>query len=87
MLKFKEAVVRSRALLEDIERVASKTVRFEGAELSDDERYWQVTFSYWLADQDAWESTEVASDLLRKYTTLRLRAADGELFGVKNVAA
>ena len=86
MLKFKDAVVRSRELLEDIQRVESQRVRLEGAELSDDERYWQITFSYWLPD-DQPLSTELASDLFRKHTTIKLRAQDGELFGVKNVAA
>ena len=86
MLKFKDAVARSRELLEDVQRVESRTVRLEGAELSDDERYWQITFSYWLEDESGPEA-ELASDLFRKHTTIKLRAQDGELFGVKNVAA
>ena len=87
MLKFKDAVVRSRRVLEDVEQVEPQSVRFEGAELSDDERYWQITFSYWHPNREEDRSLNLASDLFRKHTTIKLRAQDGELFGVKNVAA
>ena len=89
MLKFKEAVTRSRELLEDVQPVTPTRVRLEEAELTDDERYWQVTFSYWVPEDNIPDRSlpDVSSSIFRKHTMIKVRAEDGELFGVRNLAA
>ncbi len=52
-------------------------LRLEGAEKSDDERFWWVTFSY--PRQEA-----RIEPFYREYRTVKLRNADGELMGARN---
>ena len=43
----------------------------EGVELTEDMKFWLVTFSYW-------------DNAIKRYKTVKLRAADGVAFGIKN---
>ena len=89
MLKFRDAVTRSKELLEEVQPFTSSTLQLEEAELTDDERYWQITFSYFTPRDEFERATEALGpvSLFRKHTMIKLRATDGELFGVRNLAA
>jgi len=78
MVQFKEAVRRAQSYLPDIfESAAGKEMQLEGVELSDDTKFWTVTFSYW-------PSGESTTFLPREYKSIKLRAEDGEFFGARN---
>ena len=78
MVQVKEAVQRAQAYLPDIFQSAEgQDLRLEGVELSDDSRFWMVTFSYA-------EPGGLLGRIGRDYKTVKLRAEDGELFGARN---
>ena len=82
MVQIKEAVQKAQAYIPDIfESAAGKEMRLEGAVLSDDTKFWTITFSY----IDPESSKEGMPDWkLREYKSVKLRAKDGEFFGVRN---
>jgi hypothetical protein len=73
----KEAIYAAQAgLVEVFPETEEKELRLEGVEKSDDDRYWQVTFSYST-------SADKADPLARTYKTVKLRNQDGELMGAR----
>ena len=75
----KEAVQRaSKYLPEVFDAAQGRELRLEGVEKSDDERFWNVTFSY------ATRTRLEESDFFRDFKTVRLRDADGEFMGARN---
>ena len=75
----KEAVQKAKTYLPDIFPTAEgKEMRLEGVELTDDAKFWTVTFSY-----DPSLEGHLARSL-REYKTVKLRAEDGEFFGARN---
>ncbi len=78
MLRVREAVQRAQEYLPDVfESANGKEMRLEGVELTDDAKFWSVTFSYQV------DKTGLGN-LGRDYKTVRLRAEDGEFFGARN---
>ena len=72
MVPVKEAVKKAESYLPEIfEGAAGQDLLLEGVELTDDSKFWTVTFSY-------------GSALDRDYKTVRLRADDGGFVGARN---
>ncbi len=73
MVQLQEAVTQSRKFLLDVfDRETSETgVSLEGVELTEDMKFWLVTFSY-------------RPGTAKIYRTVKLRAEDGFPFGIKN---
>jgi hypothetical protein len=79
VVQVKEAVQKAKAYLPQVfDSVDGRNVRLEGIELTDDAKFWTVTFSY------PEPSVVGALSGLREYKTVKLRAEDGEFFGAKN---
>lgn len=79
MVQVKEAVQKAKSYLPAVfESAEGKDVRLEGVELSDDTKFWTVTFSY-----DPGRPEQMAH-MLREYKTVKLSAKDGEFFGARN---
>ncbi len=75
MVQLQEAVVSSRKFLLDVfkdEIPATHNVTLEGVELTEDMKFWLVTFSYHGPLSG------------KRYMTIKLRAEDGVAFGIKN---
>jgi hypothetical protein len=87
VVQLREAVQKAQTYLPDIFPTAEgKEMRLEGVELSDDSKFWTVTFSYNSTGpigRDARGMIELPGSL-REYKTVKLRAEDGELFGARN---
>jgi hypothetical protein len=78
VVQVREAVQKAQSYLPDVFQSAEgQDLRLEGVELSDDSRYWTVTFSYA-------EPGGLLGRIGREYKTVKLRAEDGELFGARN---
>jgi hypothetical protein len=80
MLQVEEAVKRAKTYLPGLlfdtpHQIAD--VRLEEVELSDDEKFWSVTFSYVPTDS-------IAPILVRQYKTVRIKALDGGFVGLRN---
>ena len=72
MVRVKEAVQKAQHYLPEIfEGAAGKDLLLEGVELTDDAKFWTVTFSY-------------GPVLDRDFKTVKLRADDGEFVGARN---
>lgn len=69
--------VASRHLAEVFPDAAGCELRIEGAEKSDDEKYWWITFSYPRQEGKV-------EPFYREYRTVKLRNSDGELMGARN---
>ncbi len=79
MLQFKEAIRKAQSYVTDVfESAAGKEMRLEGAELSDDTKFWTITFSY--IDPESF-TDGMPEWKLRAYKSVKLRAEDGEFFG------
>ncbi len=79
MVQVKDAVQKAQTYLPDIFQSAKgKDVRLEGVELSDDAKFWVITFSYMQS------SLVGALGGMREYKTVKLRAEDGEFLGARN---
>ncbi len=80
MVEVKEAVQKAQTYLPEVFQSAKgKEMRLEGVELTDDAKFWTVTFSY--------IENSVAAILGgggREYKTVKLRARDGMFFGARN---
>jgi hypothetical protein len=70
MLELRQAVSDSRKYLLEVFDEASNGITLEGVELSEDMKFWLVTFSYWIGT-------------LKKYKTVKLRADDGIVLGIR----
>jgi len=71
MLELQQAVSDSRKhLVEVFEEARSNGVTLEGVELSEDMKFWLLTFSFWMGS-------------LKKYKTVKLRADDGIVLGIR----
>jgi hypothetical protein len=80
VVQVREAVQRAQTYLPDIFPTAEgQDVRLEGVELSDDTRFWTVTFSY--PQRGLSGALQMGA---REYKTVKLRAEDGEFFGARN---
>ncbi len=80
MVQVKEAVQKAKTYLPDVfQSVKGKEVRLEGVELSDDAKFWIVTFSYLQESGLA-----IMGGATREYKTVKLRAKDGKFFGARN---
>jgi len=78
MVKVKEAVQRAQAYLPEVfQTSAAEDLRLEAVELSDDSRFWTVTFSYR-------QPGGLLGRIDRDYKTVKLRAEDGEFIGARN---
>ena len=78
VVQVKEAVQKAKTYLPEVfESAQGKDVRLEGVELTDDARFWTVTFSYS-------EPSGLLGSIGRDYKTVKLRAEDGEFFGARN---
>jgi hypothetical protein len=79
VVQLREAVQKAQTYLPEIFPTAvGKEMRLEGVELSDDSKFWTVTFSY-----DPTRPEQVLGSP-REYKTVKLRAEDGEFFGARN---
>lgn len=78
MLQIRDAVQKSQQYLVDLFPDASTAeLQLESAELSDDTKFWYITFSF---DK----STPSLLKGFKEYKTIKVRASDGELFGARN---
>jgi hypothetical protein len=80
MLEVKEAVKKAKGYLPDLFFESGHQIadlRLEEVELSDDDKYWAVTFSYLRTDNPGPVS-------FREYKTIRIRTEHGEFVGVRN---
>jgi hypothetical protein len=80
MLQVKDAVKQARAYLPELmfegpHQIAD--LRLEEVEISDDDKFWTVTFSYLPV-----ESTSPIP--LRMYKTVRIKAMNGDFVGLRN---
>ena len=101
MLDVKKAVSSGLQYLKEIFPASQiRDVRLEEVMLTDDERYWMVTFSYILPEGvlneepvGTLESTVKNAFLIgmsrdkRFFKTIKLRRDDGEFFGLTNLVA
>jgi hypothetical protein len=77
MLQIRDAVQKSQQYLADVfPDTSGAELRLEGAELSDDMKFWYITFSYFPGQRGLVG--------LREYKTIKVRSEDGELFGARN---
>ena len=80
MVQVREAVQKAQRYLPDVFPTAKGTeMRLEGVELSDDAKFWIVTFSYVPTGSVA---AVIAN--IREYKTVKLRAVDGKFYGARN---
>lgn len=71
MLELQQAVSNSKKyLVEVFDEARTNGVTLEGVELSEDMKFWLVTFSYWILTT-------------KKYKTVKLRADDGIVLGIR----
>ena len=78
MLAMEEAIVKAReALPRAFPESSEQELRLEAVEKSDDEQFWQVTYSYPSVN---WTPVKH----VREYRTIKLRAGTGELMGIRN---
>jgi hypothetical protein len=76
-MQIREAVSAAQTgLVEVFPATRDKELRLEAIEKTDDDRYWQVTFSYST-------SADPSDPLSRVYKTVKLRDHDGELMGAR----
>lgn len=78
MLEMEQAIDKARQVLpRAYPESTSQELRLEAVEKTDNEQFWHVTFSYpsvnWTPIQH-----------VREYRTVKLKADDGELMGVRN---
>jgi len=79
VVQVQEAVQKAQTYLLDIFQSAKdKQVRLEGVELSDDFKFWFISFSYIQSGQEG------VLGSMREYKTVKLRAEDGEFLGARN---
>jgi len=73
MVQLQEAVSTSRKFLLDVFEDEAKPsgLSLEGVELTEDMKFWLVTFSYWVGTT-------------KTYKAVKLRAEDGIFIGIKN---
>lgn len=77
MMQVKEAVQKAQAYVPEVFASANgNDLLLEGVELTDDSRFWTVTFSYMPPGGPLRN--------LREYKTIKLRAEDGKFFGARN---
>jgi len=80
MLQIRDAVQKSQQYLVDLFPDASTAeLPLESAELSDDTKFWYITFSF----KTSKPHPHLMSGI-REYKTIKVRAQDGELFGARN---
>ncbi len=73
MVQVGEAVQKSKIYLEEVFPDAKdQNLQLEGVELSDDGKFWYVTFSYGYHGP------------FRSYKTVKVSAASGKFFGARN---
>jgi hypothetical protein len=80
MLQVQDAVKRAKGYLPGLlfdtsHQIAD--VRLEEVELSEDEKFWTVTFSYLPVDI-------TVPLVIRQYKTIRIKAMNGEFVGLRN---
>ncbi len=80
LLSVKEAVQLARGHLSEVLQVSAPQLLLEEVELSDDQQFWLITFSY-----PAPEGTSFAAMLggNRAYKVVKLHADTGEFVSVK----
>jgi len=85
-MEIKAAIKTARELIpEFFPGAESASLRLEGAEISEDERYWLVTFSFFeqpTAENPLKEAMFVMP--MRAYKTFKLKVADGGFVGFRN---
>jgi len=85
MLAVKDAVEKARTYLSELfPEAENESLRLEGAELSDDERFWVVTFSFLETPVVGKSPATPQFPSIRSYKTARLKADSGELMGIRN---
>jgi hypothetical protein len=83
MLNVKEAVRKAQTYLPEVfESAAGASLQLEGVELSEDSKFWLITFSYY--PKDALVDSEGTLLSSRQYKTIKLDAMKGELLGARN---
>jgi len=81
MLQVRDAVQRAKEylpglLFDTTDQIAD--IRLEEVELSEDEKFWTVTFSYVpVVDRSV-------PLIIRQYKTIRMKALNGEFVGLRN---
>jgi len=85
-MEIKAAIKTARELIpEFFPGAETASLRLEGAEISEDERYWLVTFSFF--EQPTAESPFKEPMFMmpvRAYKTFKLKVADGGFVGFRN---
>jgi len=85
MVQLKDAVSRARAYLTDFFSMNSvKELQLEGVELSEDEKYWLVTFSYFGPEELSDAEPSFGKPFYKTYKSVKIKASDGSLVGLKN---
>jgi hypothetical protein len=81
MVPVREAAQKAKTYLPEVfESAEGKDMRLEGVELTDDSKFWTVTFSY----INAAKNVAILGGGYREYKTVKLRARDGMFFGARN---
>jgi hypothetical protein len=84
MVQVGEAVQRSKVYLGEVFPSAKdQELQLEGVELSDDEKFWYVTFSY-LAPVEEKDASSFSAPRFPTYRTVKLSSEDGQFFGARN---
>lgn len=85
MLNVKEAVRKAQTYLPEVfESAAGASLQLEGVELSEDSKFWLVTFSYSLSPDMMLGLDGKPAITPREYKTIKLDSASGSLFGARN---
>ncbi len=80
MVQVAEAVQRSRTYLGEVfPSLKDQALQLEGVELSDDGKFWYVTFSY---AESQLGGARVPT--FPAYKTIKVRAEDGQFYGARN---
>ncbi len=85
-MDIKTAIKTARELIPDFFPGAeSASLRLEGAEMSEDGRYWLVTYSFFEPPAAENPLKEAIFPLpMRAYKTFKLKVADGGFIGFRN---
>jgi len=79
MVQVREAVQKAQSYLPEVfPESTGNDLLLEGVELTEDYKFWAITFSYHSKRRNE------ALNTLREYKTVKLRAKDGKFIGARN---
>ncbi len=84
MVQVTEAIQKSKTYLGDVFPSAKgQDLLLEGVELSDDGKFWYVTFSY-SAPESEKNNDDFGAPRYQTFKTIKVRSEDGQFFGARN---